>query len=132
MSYPLRLSTFHLNNATQRINYIMAILITKDLQVLRSDLHEYLESPDLTLDQKGKIYAALNKINLASTRIEFLEDSFSSDEDNELFVSIHEVVQNSPNVASNAYELASFITKADSALDYVLACVEPDEPWPKG
>jgi len=111
----------------------MKTKIIHELQSLKNDLLDSAMSIDTTDEQKHRIYEAISKIDLASTRLGQFEEN---DEDNREYLKLIETIEDAArNIEGNKnnYQIISKnIDRATDALDYVIAHVEPPEPWPKG
>jgi hypothetical protein len=113
----------------------MDIKLQKELRTLELELVRYVDAPWLSASDKNHIEKAFQSIKIATLR---LEQGKFGDEGSErygkLAEKIHENTANirklseDPKAAAQVLNLAGDVEKT---LGFIVALVEPDEPWPR-
>ena len=110
----------------------MKIKMIHELQSLKNDLLDSVESIETTDELKHQINEAIARIDLASIRLAQFEMNYEDNSEYQnLIETIEDATRNIGNNRNNYRIISKNIDRATDALNYVIAHVEPPEPWPK-
>lgn len=102
------------------------------LRLLREELFDAINTSEIPISEAHRIRDVIKRIDMASIRLQLESIADDRGEFHELTVRIHESIRKIREARRNFISLSAAIDEATTALNVVIAHVEPDEPWPRG